>query len=382
MASEPAVARSVDRREVRRVRRVSQPAPWWPWGVLWLVGIGLVLLFGMVPFAWGWIQATAERTARQALADVGADWATPTVSGQWVTLKGTAPSEEAGSRAVNAVLSATAPTLLGPLAPVTHVTPAYTVASAVAPAAVPDHEWAFTVHEGVLELEGEVPDEATRRALELAAREAIAPPGITEVDNALVVRPGDAPEGFAALAQRGLSNVVQCDRGVAELSCGRYALLCELPEARAAEVEAAATASVPYGRLGRIQVLANEAVASCEQGLAEVLGRSTIRFDSSSDAIDESSATVLDEVATGAQACPGTLRIEGHTDNTGTPGFNDDLSRRRAAAVLDALVARGLPRERLIARGFGARRPVASNTSSNGRARNRRIEIRVVRARE
>ena len=71
------------------------------------------------------------------------------------------------------------------------------------------------------------------------------------------------------------------------------------------------------------------------------------------------------------------LRVEGHTDNRGTPGTNLDLSRRRAASVMAALVARGVSKTRLKSAGFGETRPLETNASDEGRRRNRRVEFHI-----
>jgi OOP family OmpA-OmpF porin len=72
------------------------------------------------------------------------------------------------------------------------------------------------------------------------------------------------------------------------------------------------------------------------------------------------------------------VSIEGHTDTVGGESFNKGLSQRRAEAVLDYLVTRGISPERLEAVGFGPTRPIASNKTAGGRARNRRTDFRVV----
>ncbi|HEY0254462.1 MAG TPA: OmpA family protein [Kofleriaceae bacterium] len=72
--------------------------------------------------------------------------------------------------------------------------------------------------------------------------------------------------------------------------------------------------------------------------------------------------------------------VEGHTDNQGTDAINNDLSNRRANAVRDYLVVRGVASEAITAQGFGSTRPVAENKSAEGRAMNRRVEIVVDRA--
>lgn len=69
------------------------------------------------------------------------------------------------------------------------------------------------------------------------------------------------------------------------------------------------------------------------------------------------------------------LRIEGHTDSTGTESYNLELSRSRAETVRDYLVSQGVNDEGLSAVGFGESRPVASNESAEGRRENRRVEI-------
>jgi len=66
------------------------------------------------------------------------------------------------------------------------------------------------------------------------------------------------------------------------------------------------------------------------------------------------------------------LQIEGHTDNTGTIKRNEQLSEERAKTVLEYLVNAGIDRKKLIAKGFGATRPVADNSTLSGRAKNRR----------
>jgi outer membrane protein OmpA-like peptidoglycan-associated protein len=69
--------------------------------------------------------------------------------------------------------------------------------------------------------------------------------------------------------------------------------------------------------------------------------------------------------------------VEGHTDSTGSDAYNQALSQRRADAVLNYLVRKGVPANRLTARGFGKSSPVASNDTREGRALNRRVELEV-----
>jgi outer membrane protein OmpA-like peptidoglycan-associated protein len=69
------------------------------------------------------------------------------------------------------------------------------------------------------------------------------------------------------------------------------------------------------------------------------------------------------------------LLIEGHTDSDGSSEYNLELSRLRAEAVRSVLVAGGVPPDRIETQGYGETRPIASNSSSTGKAQNRRVEI-------
>jgi OOP family OmpA-OmpF porin len=68
----------------------------------------------------------------------------------------------------------------------------------------------------------------------------------------------------------------------------------------------------------------------------------------------------------------------GHTDSIGKASYNQKLSIRRAQSVKDYLVSLGLPAERIFIDGKGATQPVASNKTSQGRARNRRVDVEVI----
>jgi outer membrane protein OmpA-like peptidoglycan-associated protein len=69
------------------------------------------------------------------------------------------------------------------------------------------------------------------------------------------------------------------------------------------------------------------------------------------------------------------LRVEGHTDSTGSPDYNQGLSERRSASVLEFLGQQGISQGRMMSVGYGLTRPIADNATREGRARNRRVEI-------
>jgi OmpA-OmpF porin, OOP family len=101
-----------------------------------------------------------------------------------------------------------------------------------------------------------------------------------------------------------------------------------------------------------------------------------ILFATAKTDIEPESAAVLDEVtALLKKDSELKVRIEGHTDNVGAKPANLTLSRGRAAAVKAALVSRGIPADRLASEGFGDTKPVADNSTEEGRKQNRRVEL-------
>jgi outer membrane protein OmpA-like peptidoglycan-associated protein len=162
------------------------------------------------------------------------------------------------------------------------------------------------------------------------------------------------------------------DRLCAVSVVGRFAA----PPAAPAPAAQPASASAPAATAPPPEAVA--AAKACEADLAALLATSQIRFATGRADIHADSRALLDKLAQAARNCPGTLRVEGHTDDRGDARSNLALSEARAAAVRDALTARGLGAERLESVGFGPDHPVADNATAEGRAMNRRIEFRAV----
>ncbi len=74
-----------------------------------------------------------------------------------------------------------------------------------------------------------------------------------------------------------------------------------------------------------------------------------------------------------------TILIEGHTDNMGDKSYNQQLSKRRAKMVQKVLIAQGINPEQLVIKAFGENNPIATNTTSQGRQQNRRVEIVILK---
>ena len=103
----------------------------------------------------------------------------------------------------------------------------------------------------------------------------------------------------------------------------------------------------------------------------------SITFASGSSLLDTSAIALINqEILPQAEMAGGMyLRVEGNTDNVGDAAMNQMLSERRAHAIVDYLVMRGVARTRLIARGNGTRNPLMSNRTAEGRWRNRRTDV-------
>jgi OmpA-OmpF porin, OOP family len=101
-----------------------------------------------------------------------------------------------------------------------------------------------------------------------------------------------------------------------------------------------------------------------------------IHFDTAKATIQPDSEDTLKQVAALLQQNPDLkLRVEGHTDNQGSAVANQALSERRAQAVVAWLTSHGVAANRLKAQGFGETKPVAENSTDEGRAKNRRVEL-------
>ncbi|KKI18810.1 hypothetical protein CA236_09085 [Sphingomonas sp. ABOLG] len=106
---------------------------------------------------------------------------------------------------------------------------------------------------------------------------------------------------------------------------------------------------------------------------------SGINFAYNSAAVQPQFQQTLDRVASVLGEYNRTyIDVYGHTDSTGSDAYNQGLSERRATAVADYLSSHGVQRARIGIRGFGETQPIATNETEEGRAANRRVEIKIV----
>jgi OOP family OmpA-OmpF porin len=117
-----------------------------------------------------------------------------------------------------------------------------------------------------------------------------------------------------------------------------------------------------------------------QTALDALLSANQINFRIDSAEILPESYPLLDQIAQVLKENPGvTVEVAGHTDNTGDAEYNLALSRRRAESVRDYLVAQGISQDQLLTTYYGEARPIASNSTPEGKKKNRRTEFTVVK---
>ena len=151
-----------------------------------------------------------------------------------------------------------------------------------------------------------------------------------------------------------------------------------------AGIGAAAGGYVGYGMDEQIRELEEATVGTgvdvteTPEGDGILVNLPEVTFAVDSTAISPEMRAVLDDVAQSMINYPNSLiDVMGHTDSTGSDQYNLDLSRRRAESVANFLTSRGVARARIETLGYGEQYPIADNASPEGRAQNRRVEIRI-----
>lgn len=333
----------------------------------------LTLVFRAEP-----IEADLLRTSRQriAIAQAGIGIDQVSFEGRDATLEGPVASEDE-KRRIGAVLSAYPVRVL-----VNNLTvdPSLTAA---APTDVPEAEVLFTLSatdSRQMRLSGRLPDSATRDRFLQAIRDAFPTHAVTD-ETTLDAAFGEWIEGFVTMLPA--INAVQ--RPTLRVSPAAIALRGDVPTPlqRAVVVqdaEAALAGARPL--LVDLRVLETvgppeaAAVVQMRTDLEAVLAGHKVQFLINTAELVPASKELLDRVAAvldGAESV--IVEVQGHTDILGSVALNNALSQSRADAVRDYLVTRGIRASRLSAIGFGPTRPVATNTTLEGRIKNRRVEF-------
>ncbi|MBV8784603.1 MAG: OmpA family protein [Gammaproteobacteria bacterium] len=186
---------------------------------------------------------------------------------------------------------------------------------------------------------------------------------------------GSEPSVGAGARALALTRDTRCPTWLGSRSCVRTASGAFTPPAVAAAPAAPLPALAPSAPAAASRAVPLSAAERCDQSLAATLAGGQLDFAPGHAQLGPQSRELIARLAGDIRTCPGRIRIEGHTDTVGRGRINRQLSQARAEAVRSALIGRGVPAQRLVALGYGARRPIADNSTEAGRARNRRIEL-------
>jgi outer membrane protein OmpA-like peptidoglycan-associated protein len=188
---------------------------------------------------------------------------------------------------------------------------------------------------------------------------------------------GATQEQMTKTAQGALANTREL-LGTAERAHAQQAQQAGIDRAAREEADKKAAASELKAQEAN-DALAKLAAKEEERGLVITLSGSVL-FRSNEASLMPEAQTRLDQVAAALVAKGRAVVVEGHTDSKGSRATNASLSQRRAESVSSYLVSRGFPLDKIVAKGLGSERPVAENTSAEGRANNRRVEIVIAKA--
>jgi OOP family OmpA-OmpF porin len=221
---------------------------------------------------------------------------------------------------------------------------------------------------------GTVPDEATKAAVLARLRELY---GEERVVDQIGVGQVSTPANWNTYVQKLLSpELKQISRGQLKIDGTTVSLRGEVAnEAQRQKIATGVVASLnpTYTVNNGLRVSSNE------QGILDsALANRTVEFESGKATLTPAGRAILDEMIRAMQKVAGRkVEIIGHTDNVGLRATNQGLSQARAEAVKAYLASHGINGDLLSASGQGSDRPVASNDTAEGRARNRRIEFRI-----
>lgn len=233
---------------------------------------------------------------------------------------------------------------------------------------------------------GVVPGETARRLIGTYAEARLGP---VRLETELAPEGAIVPDGWEPAALAALDALGRLPKGKAEIAPGRIRLAGEVAEPGVAgQVDRQLRANAPPGYAVETALTVDlpaavsavpPTVARCAVLLNRAVAREPISFAPGDVVFEGDSDAVLDRLAEILGRCErGRVEVGGHTDSRGAAELNQRLSRGRAEAVVDALIARGVPLSMLTARGYGEDEPVATNATEEGRAQNRRISFKAL----
>ena len=240
------------------------------------------------------------------------------------------------------------------------------------PAKLYEAREALTVAERSFNEDGDTPETRDRAYIALRKAQLATVLARTEVQRERVAHAKDAVrEAQAEEAAQTQEELARTKAALAAEQTESAAAQQQLEAERARRDEAERRATQAINALAKVASVKQET-----RGTVVTLSGSVL-FASGKSKLLPAASSRLRQVADALVAGDpdSTFVVEGHTDSTGSPTRNQRLSEDRARAVRDFLVSRGVPADRIEAQGMGSTQPVADNSTPEGRANNRRVEI-------
>lgn len=222
---------------------------------------------------------------------------------------------------------------------------------------------------------GTVPDDSTKAALLARLREVYGPQRVVDQ---LAVGSVATPANWSDYVQRLIGpDLKLVSGGQLKVDGNNISLRGEV----ASDTQRQQIASDIAANLNPTYIVNNGLrVAAIQQGVLDAaLANRIIEFESGKATLTEAGRSILDQMALALRKLKGVhVEVIGHTDNAGSRAGNLSLSQARADAVKAHVVGRGIAADLISVSGEGPDRPLADNCTPEGRARNRRIEFRVI----
>jgi len=298
---------------------------------------------------------TFEQRVNEALAAGNYGYAKAQFEAQNVTLAGLAPNQ-AG--------------IDGALAAVKGVEGAGTITNKMFLART--YDVSFNRAGDKITLEGDVPSQKVKDQFGAVARTLA-----SQIDNKLRVVKGAAYEGFDGVGTSMIQGLGFMRNGHFDMTKEKISVSGTVNAADRAKIEGLFGNLPSNFSIDGMNLLDADAVEKCDSGFSELLDKTQIRFKTGSALIDPRSGSLIKSLTGIAKDCPGTIAISGHTDSTGDASKNQALSEARANAVKTAFIEAGIDEKNLSAKGYGQTQPIGDNDTNEGRAKNRRIEMKV-----
>jgi outer membrane protein OmpA-like peptidoglycan-associated protein len=179
-----------------------------------------------------------------------------------------------------------------------------------------------------------------------------------------------------AQAQQAQLQAEQAQAAKAQADAARAQAEAEAAEARAKAAEASKSAESAEATREKLRQQLNSVLQTSETARGLIVNMSDVLFDTGKYTLKPTTQVSLAKVAGILEAYPGLkVQVEGYTDSVGSDALNQTLSDNRAATVKSFLISQGVSPNSITSQGFGKNDPVADNSTSGGRAQNRRVNM-------